>query len=83
MGSEDFRKVTRDEFREFLGAYTPELEHHCTTICDPPHHGYYDFSKAKSEIGTAEAAYEAKQAYCIYGDERGGQDEFYVRVYGE
>lgn len=81
MTQEGYKEVTRDEFRAFLAAYPIRLEHHCTTICDPEMHGYYDFSKATSPIGTTEAMLEAMQAYCIYGDARNGNiDKFCVRA---
>lgn len=75
----EYRRVTHEEFRAFLSGYPSKLEHNCTTICEPPMHGYYDWSKAVSKIGTADAAQEAKQAYCFYADGIIG-DEFYVRI---
>lgn len=76
--TDNYKKVTREEFRAFLAAYPTKLEHNCTTVCEPPLHGYYDWSKATSPIGTAEAADQAMQAYCTYADGF-AEDTFMVR----
>ena len=75
-----FVKVTHDEFRAFLAAYPGGLQHDCVTIADPPIHNYCDWTKTRSPVGTGEAHAEATQAYCVYADERGGEDKFFVRA---
>jgi hypothetical protein len=82
--NEGYVEVTQEEFRAFLKAYEGGLEHHCTTICEPPSHGYYDFRKGEAEIGTMERQMQARQAYCVYDEGMGqGPAHFYVRRSGE
>lgn len=78
--SDKFRSVSQEEFKSFLASYAGKLEHDCVSIADPPIHNYCDWSKATSPIGTGDAHDEACQAYCVYADERGGTDKFYIRV---
>ena len=40
-------------------SYPRSLEHHCTTICEPVIHGYYDWSIAKGIKGEAGYAFSA------------------------
>lgn len=78
--AEGYKEVTHEEFRAFLAAYPGRLEHHCTTICEPAVHGYYDFKIGDAEIGTADRRLQARQAYCIYDEGMGeGPPHFYVR----
>ena len=69
------KKVSREQFFEFLENYPNKenLDVHVTTICEPPIKGYYDFDLATAEIGTAEAAFQARIAHvvCDWMDENG------------
>lgn len=78
--AEGYVEVTREEFREFLRNYGT-LEHECTTICEPPLHGYYDFGRESIHpIGSMEREFDARQAYCVYDEGMGqGPPHFYVR----
>jgi len=76
-----FKKVTKDEFAAFLRSYPGRLEYDCIAFFDPPVHNYCDWSQATSEIGTQEAHDEARQAYCILGDEISGwRDAYWIRL---
>ncbi len=78
--ADGYTEVTQMEFRAFLAAYPGDLEHHCTMICEPPLHGYYDFKIGDAHIGTMDRQLQARQAYCIYDEGMGeGPPHFYVR----
>jgi hypothetical protein len=38
------RKVTEQEFKEFLNNYPNSLDHLYHTVCEPPLHSYQDWS---------------------------------------
>lgn len=80
--ADPYKRVSREEFRAFLEKYPGTLEHDCTSIVDPPLHNYCDWSKVTAPIGTLDAHLQALQAYCVYADERGGEDKFWLRNEG-
>lgn len=76
-----FREVSQEQFRTFLANYGKALEHHCTTICEPVSHGYYDLDMGVGKVGTLERQMSARQAYCVDDEGYGqGPAHFYVRV---
>lgn len=48
---DSWRKVSKEEFWEFLKNYPRELERHTVAICEPPIRQYHDFALGEPKDG--------------------------------
>lgn len=68
-----FKKVSRDEYLDFVSGYGKKLAFNVSSICEPPMGQHHDFSDGK-QYPDSLVAYEVR----MWMDENGKQDHSYA-----
>lgn len=73
----NFKKVTKEEFDEFIKNYPRQLEKDVSGICEPPLLTYNDFSNGQVWPESVVAKVNLYESFPIYGWE---SNKYYISI---